>query len=187
MTLGRTSSGAIKIKTDTAGGGLRAVECGCCQPQDFDPCRDCPPVVGNWTFNISGDLVEPIIGEFQHQPIICPSDNCNQNDYPPSLPPRTCGDFWDAYSQNILYQISLHRSGGNANACGWILSLSISGHFFPDELYGDPCFFSAGGTINIAGDSPFGSFPISYGISCQSFDPENPIIIFNKTTTVTVS
>lgn len=27
MTLGRTSSGAIKIKTD---GGLRAVECGCC-------------------------------------------------------------------------------------------------------------------------------------------------------------
>ena len=30
MTLGRTSSGAIKIKTDSAGGGLRAVECGCC-------------------------------------------------------------------------------------------------------------------------------------------------------------
>jgi hypothetical protein len=27
MTLGRTSSGAIKIKTD---GGLRAVECACC-------------------------------------------------------------------------------------------------------------------------------------------------------------
>lgn len=30
MTLGRTSSGSIKIKTDEAGGGLRAVECGCC-------------------------------------------------------------------------------------------------------------------------------------------------------------
>jgi hypothetical protein len=30
MTLGRTSTGAIKIKTDTEGGGLRAVECGCC-------------------------------------------------------------------------------------------------------------------------------------------------------------
>jgi hypothetical protein len=30
MTLGRTSSGAIKIKTDEAGGGLRAVECACC-------------------------------------------------------------------------------------------------------------------------------------------------------------
>ena len=28
MTLGRTSSGAIKIKTD---GGLRAVSCGCCE------------------------------------------------------------------------------------------------------------------------------------------------------------
>jgi hypothetical protein len=33
MTLGRTSSGAIKIKTD---GGLRAVECGCCN--EFDLC-----------------------------------------------------------------------------------------------------------------------------------------------------
>jgi hypothetical protein len=31
MTLGRTSSGAIKIKTDEAGGGLRAVECACCE------------------------------------------------------------------------------------------------------------------------------------------------------------
>jgi hypothetical protein len=30
MTLGRTSTGAIKIKTDTEGGGLRAVECACC-------------------------------------------------------------------------------------------------------------------------------------------------------------
>jgi hypothetical protein len=30
MTLGRTSTGAIKIKTDTEGGGLRAVECECC-------------------------------------------------------------------------------------------------------------------------------------------------------------
>ena len=30
MTLGRTSSGAIKIKTDGEGGGLRAVNCACC-------------------------------------------------------------------------------------------------------------------------------------------------------------
>jgi len=43
MTLGRTSTGAIKIKTDEAGGGLRAVECACCggcaegkcSPQDY--------------------------------------------------------------------------------------------------------------------------------------------------------
>jgi len=34
MTLGRTSSGAIKIKTD---GGLRAVECACCA----SPCGVC--------------------------------------------------------------------------------------------------------------------------------------------------
>ena len=36
MTLGRTSTGAIKIKTDTP--GLRAVECGCCQ----GGCQSCP-------------------------------------------------------------------------------------------------------------------------------------------------
>jgi hypothetical protein len=30
MTLGVTPTGAIKIKTDEAGGGLRAVECACC-------------------------------------------------------------------------------------------------------------------------------------------------------------
>ena len=30
MTLGRTSDNKIKIKTDEAGGGLRAVECACC-------------------------------------------------------------------------------------------------------------------------------------------------------------
>lgn len=31
MTLGRSTSGAIKIKTDSEGGGLRAVSCGCCE------------------------------------------------------------------------------------------------------------------------------------------------------------
>jgi hypothetical protein len=32
MTLGRSTSGAIKVKTDAEGGGLRAVSCGCCEP-----------------------------------------------------------------------------------------------------------------------------------------------------------
>lgn len=50
MTLGRTSSGAIKIKTD---GGLRAVECTCCA----SPCS-CPDNQG-FIFN------PPITGEFQ--------------------------------------------------------------------------------------------------------------------------
>ena len=36
MTLGRTSSGAIKIKTD---GGLRAVSCACCNNTEFDLCK----------------------------------------------------------------------------------------------------------------------------------------------------
>lgn len=40
MTLGRTSAGKIKIKTDTPK-GLRAVECGCC-----GPCGGCPDLIG---------------------------------------------------------------------------------------------------------------------------------------------
>jgi hypothetical protein len=35
MTLGRSSTGAIKIKTDEEGGGLRAVECACCRKCGF--------------------------------------------------------------------------------------------------------------------------------------------------------
>ena len=50
MTLGRASSGAIKIKTD---GGLRAVECACCAP----PC-ECPDSPGS-------PFVPPIAGEFE--------------------------------------------------------------------------------------------------------------------------
>ena len=38
MTLGLSTSGAIKIKTDEAGGGLRAVECACCGSLGIDPC-----------------------------------------------------------------------------------------------------------------------------------------------------
>lgn len=56
MTLGRSSSGAIKIKTDEAGGGLRAVECGCCAP----PCNCNPPLTVKYKFT---DTFSPIIGE----------------------------------------------------------------------------------------------------------------------------
>jgi len=58
MTLGRTESGAIKIKTDTAGGGLRAVECACCggrgcqiTEQQFNA------VLNGGTANLAGGLL----------------------------------------------------------------------------------------------------------------------------------
>ena len=65
MTLGRTSAGKIKIKTDGAA-GLRAVECACCVT---GPCSGCPdlkdlmPAIGdppqkptsfNWEVTLSG-------------------------------------------------------------------------------------------------------------------------------------
>lgn len=46
MILGRSSSGAIKIKTD---GGLRAVSCGCCEPMIIFYSYDTHPGLGgNW-------------------------------------------------------------------------------------------------------------------------------------------
>ena len=44
MTLGRTSSGAIKIKTDSP--GLRAVECGCCGELPCTQVRIIEPILG---------------------------------------------------------------------------------------------------------------------------------------------
>lgn len=53
MTLGRTSSGNIKIKT---GGGLRAVGCACCAP----PCDCNPPLTVKYKFTAA---FSSIVGE----------------------------------------------------------------------------------------------------------------------------
>lgn len=184
MTLGRSSSGAIKIKTD---GGLRAVECACCGPTDFQPCRDCPPVSGNWTFSISGELVEDFIGEFQHPSVYCPSAECFYNGFPQNLPPRVCVDSWDAYSNNLLYQIFLYRFGESLNTCGWRLEFSMSGWYFPPD--GDPCQLGCGGAVEILGNSPTGSYPFDCVVICDIFNPDGPPTqsTFTSTTTVTVA
>lgn len=71
MTLGRTASNAIKIKTDEAGGGLRAVGCACCGGRgcqitqaQFDTIRY------GFTTNISGTqgigTIVPIIQLYEY-------------------------------------------------------------------------------------------------------------------------
>ena len=55
MTLGRATSGAIKVKTDEAGGGLRAVSCACCVS-----CNCNPPLTVKYKFT---QTFSPIIGE----------------------------------------------------------------------------------------------------------------------------
>lgn len=65
MTLGRASSGAIKIKTD---GSLRAVECGCCSNPRICTCNGPHPalkiILANWSnvniaFNWPGFMGSP--------------------------------------------------------------------------------------------------------------------------------
>ena len=86
MTLGRTSSGAIKIKTDSAGGGLRAVNCECCGGGEC----------GCYSVPISGKLLEIMLGTKDSTGITC-------NGVPPDKFFLTSEGFealWDEYDKH---------------------------------------------------------------------------------------
>jgi hypothetical protein len=53
MTLGRSTSGAIKIKTD---GGLRALECACCNPGPCGGCLSVEEITGASSITIGGNI-----------------------------------------------------------------------------------------------------------------------------------
>jgi hypothetical protein len=174
MTLGRTSSGAIKIKTD---GGLRTVSCGCCSPQDFQPCRDCPPFLGNFNFSLSGDQVGSLT-EFQYPPV---------NDYNPI---RTCSDSWDAFGPGAagtnLYGINIQRvsTNGKLSGCSWQLSLGVVGTFeFEFMGFPDICGVNGSDSVTITNLNPAGSY--EFTISAQCVPPfMGPPTDFNFTVTV---
>lgn len=172
MTLGRTSSGSIKIKTDEAGGGLRAVGCACCSPQDFQPCRDCPPFLGNFNFSLSGDQVEGLT-EYQYPSIVCPSDNCNLVPFP-DIPPRTCSDSWSAFSgtnptnyKNFSISINRTTTNGGLSGCCWELFFQVQG-FFESMFMGYPdiCGVNGSARVNINSLNPAGSYPFTISAAC---------------------
>jgi hypothetical protein len=174
MTLGRTSSGAIKIKTDD---GLRAVECACCGPTDFQPCRDCPPVLGDFNFSLTGDQVSGLT-EFQYPAAVCPGDECNLQGFPTNLEPRTCADYWDAFgpgamNYNNLYMIQIYRAGYGffgappTQDCCWVLSLYVQGVFLFDFMgFQDLCGVNGGDSKIITSLDPRGSYPMTISAQC---------------------
>ena len=183
MVLGRTDKGLIKTKTD---GGLRAVNCACCGPQDFQPCRDCAIFLGNFTFSLTGDQVE-ITEEFQYPPIICPSDNCNLVPFP-NIPPRICSDSWDALGPGAagtnLYLININRAStnGELSGCCWTLTLGVVGTFeFIFEGSPDICAVGGSDSVNITSLNPAGSYPFTISAQCDPFGPPTE---FNFTVTV---
>ena len=120
MTLGRTSSGAIKIKTDEAGGGLRAVNCGCC-----GGCDGCLPYDLS-VFNAC---------------FLDPSGMPPSSYYPPNgfVQFDVCGGAW-YFDQNSDYSfggITLYR-----NLCGVILDITLF-----DGTYSAPC--EGGGAVGV--------------------------------------
>ena len=170
MILGRTPEGLIKIKKDEPL-GLRAVNCACCGPQDFQPCRDCTPFLGNFNFSLSGDQVD-ITEEFQYPSIVCPSDNCNLVPFP-DIPPRTCSDSWDAFGPGFLgsnlYFIGIDRAStnGQVSGCCWQLTLYVQGTFeFTFDGYPDVCYVSESDSVNITSLNPAGSYPFTFSVAC---------------------
>jgi len=172
MVLGRTPAGLIKTKTD---GGLRAVNCACCGPQDFQPCRDCPPFLKNFEFSLSGDQVS-ITEQFQYPS----SDGYN--------PLRTCSDSWDAFgpgaSGTNLYLININRAStnGELSGCCWTLTLDVFGTFeFIFMGFPDICAVNGSDSVNITSLNPAGSYPFTISAQCDPFGPPTE---FNFTVTV---
>jgi hypothetical protein len=190
MTLGRGSTGSIKIKTDDAGGGLRAVECACCNPL---PCRDCPPFFSNLNFSLSGDQVV-IDEQFQYPAAICPGEDCNITGFPADIVPRVCSDSWDAYGPGYiltnLYTIALIRASGgfygapSGAPCCWVLSLGVFGYFEYDFMgIPDVCLVSANDQVVITNLNPAGSY--SFKLYSQCVPPfMGPPNEFNFTVTI---
>lgn len=186
MILGRTPGGLIKIKKDDPL-GLRAVNCACCGPQGFQPCRDCAPLLANFTFSLTGDQVESLT-EFQYPSIVCPSDNCNLVPFP-DIPPRTCSDSWGAFSGegtlfSKLFAISINRAStnGELSGCCWQLTLDVQGTFeFEFMGFPDICAVNGSDSVNIISLNPAGSYPFTISAQC---DPLGPPTDFNFTVTV---
>lgn len=158
MTLGRSSTGAIKIKTDSP--GLRAVECACCGGGgDINACIDCPPFLADFNFSVSGDQVGNLT-EFQYP----------AND----LSDRTCADYYDAFSglswlDHKLFIINLNRisTNGQLSGCAWEISLNVTGVFEYDFM-GEPDFCGVGGVDSkiITTLDPRGVYPMTISAQC---------------------
>jgi len=188
MTLGRTSSGAIKIKTDSPL-GLRAVECACCGGSYGFPCADCPPFLTDFNFSLTGDQVSGLT-EFQYPAAVCPGDECSIQGFPENLEPRTCADFWDAFGPGAisdnLYMIQLYRAGFGffgaplSQGCCWVLSLYVQGYFSYEGEEGI-CGLGAGGETIITSLDPRGSYPFTLSQQCDFGGPQTE---FNFTVVV---
>lgn len=96
MTLGRTSSGAIKIKTD--GGTTRAVECACCAPCEdysFNGKIITKEAFNSWrkggTIQVSGNVFDTSLNSQYQIDQGCPNGECSWS-YSNTIivPPNTC-------------------------------------------------------------------------------------------------
>ena len=116
MILGRTPAGLIKTKTD---GGLRAVNCACC-----NPCP-CVPPAGRWRIE-AAYFTSPVYDNLQ----LTITERSDYNEYDP------CGYFYAATAEGFdLYIIWACPTHGSAPQPGfWGGGTNI-----PDEYYVTAC------------------------------------------------
>ena len=130
MTLGLTSSGAVKIKTD---GGLRAVNCACCG-------CPCPPPAGRWRIEGANFFGDPLNI----------TERTDYNDYDP------CGYFEAETAEGFSLVIFWECNFGNPQ---WVGAASVppeyqgacddsdymSGYTSPEAFNNDPSIGIASG------------------------------------------
>jgi hypothetical protein len=160
MVLGLSSSGAIKIKTDEEGGGLRAVECACCNPPI--PCNLYPASNYQTYFENNNSLPNEIyIGgtrSFQSTQITSVVENA------PAIPAK----LWGAVNGGLL----LNR---NATSYGDITNGAIleqEGNIYTWAIYKNGVRSTAGSLVD--GINRHDNFATSYNVSMDYFYPLQP-------------
>lgn len=175
MTLGRTSTGAIKIKTDST--GLRAVECGCCQSGPFDPCEDCPHVFVNYspTMSWSGGSVSEDFAFAGNgsEGQLCSFSYGGSGAYTAQGPDSiTTGGQTDPVDFSIPFDVlaadcAFARERENG-VCGWRLWFSLIGSSYSPW----PAQIEGGDSIFIAGNNPSGTYTAPVILTYASYGEE---------------
>ena len=122
MTLGRTSSGAIKIKTDAP--GLRAVECGCCGGQE-----ECVGTEGQHSIAISAEHFNSWKKGGKLLVAASISGECSGN-YSETItvPPKTCVVGWSQSGPECFSEFDPEGQAQGAS-CSFSVLKSENGFF----------------------------------------------------------
>lgn len=177
MTLGRTSAGKIKIKTDSPK-DLRAVECACCDVQ-CDGCGTIESRLGDQApSSLAISATTPFI-LYPDAPPVPPANGSGSTDGC-AIGASNCpdGDMWLCYGTiGIILNASLNVTPPSGQPCGFYIGVGMSGYC---GAFGG-CY--GGGVIGpIPKESVIGTHTVTMDFVATIYDPET-----EETTTYTTA